>query len=114
MSITRFSFIICIISAESLLRREKPELLLASISRVFCDLYTVKVCADAGMGRHDVAAKLRMHEYKAGLYLGACRGFTVCALAAAVEHCRAADLKLKSTPVPSDVILARLAVGELG
>jgi DNA polymerase III, delta subunit len=98
---------------EALSRREKPELLLASISRVFCDLYAVRLCADEGMGKRDIAAKLKLHEYKAGLYVMACRNHTAEALAAAVERCREADLKLKSTQVASEVILTRLALSKI-
>lgn len=94
---------------EALARRERPEILLASITRVFCDLYAVRICVDAGMDKRAISQTLKMHEYKAGLYVSACRSRTSDSLARAVERCREADLKLKSTPLPGEVILARLA-----
>jgi DNA polymerase-3 subunit delta len=99
--------------SELLARRERPEILLAQVTRVFCDLYAVRMCVDAGMDKRAVAAALKMHEYKAGLYVSACKNRSAEALARAVEICRKADLKLKSTPVPDDVILARLAASKL-
>lgn len=98
---------------EALARRERPEILLASITRVFCDLYAVRVCADAGMDKRAISQTLKMHEYKAGLYVSACRSRTAESLARAVERCRDADLKLKSTPLPGEVILARLAAARI-
>ncbi len=97
----------------ALSRRERPEVLLASISRVFCDLYTVRLCADAGMTKRDIAAMLKMHEYKTGLYMSACRSHTSRSLAAAVESCRTADLKLKGTPIDGEIILSRLALSKI-
>lgn len=98
---------------ELLARRERPEILLAQVTRVFCDLYAVRVCADAGMDKRAIAASLKMHEYKAGLYITACRSRSADSLARAVEICRKADLKLKSTPIPGEVILSRLAASKL-
>jgi len=95
---------------EALSRREPPEILLASISRVFCDLFAVKSCLDSGMGRRDISEKLKMHEYKTGLYIGACKNHTSEALAETVGRCKSADLKLKSTSIESEVILQRLAI----
>ncbi|HHW25655.1 MAG TPA: DNA polymerase III subunit delta [Bacillota bacterium] len=98
---------------ELLARRERPEALLAQITRVFCDLYAVKTCLDAGMDKRAIASELGMHEYRVGLYISACANRGAESLARAVEKCLRADVLLKSTPIPGEVILARLAASKL-
>lgn len=94
--------------AEKKKNKEKPELLLAGISRVFSDLCLVRALSDAGLAQRDIAAKAKMHEYKAGLYLGACRKKSPALLRRTLALCHEADLKIKSTALDSYVVLDRL------
>ena len=81
------------------------------VTRVFRDL-TPFGCASTPAWTNALRRRSNA-RYKAGLYVSACKNRSAEALARAVEICRKADLKLKSTPVPGDVILARLVASKL-
>lgn len=70
---------------------------LASVSKAICDMLTVSRLAAAGYDQAGVASALKMHTYRAGLYLSAVRGMEPARLAAAAGRCREADVLLKST-----------------
>ena len=77
-------------------RKEEPIAVLASLSRVVCDLLTVAVMTEEGMEKADIARAMKMHEYKAALYLRSAAGFGRDRLYAALNRCRAADRLMKS------------------
>lgn len=77
-------------------RKEEPIAVLASLSRVVCDLLTVAAMAEEGMEKADIARAMKMHEYKAALYLRSAAGFGRDRLYAALKRCRAADRLMKS------------------
>jgi DNA polymerase-3 subunit delta len=91
-------------------RRERPEVLLSGISRVICDLAAVRALSDAGVSSAGIASRLRMHEYKAGLYVRSAARCEAAELERLVGRCYEADLLIKSTPVDSYTVLDRLAV----
>lgn len=70
---------------------------LASVSKAICDMLAVSRLAEAGYDQAGIAAALKMHTYRAGLYLSAVRGMEPARLAAAADRCREADILLKST-----------------
>lgn len=70
---------------------------LASVSKAICDMLAVSRLAGAGYDQAGIAAALKMHTYRAGLYLSAVRGMEPARLAAAADRCRQADVLLKST-----------------
>lgn len=92
------------------LQNEKPEILLSGVSRVFTDLLAVKTLSDAGNMPKDISAKLKMHEYKAGLYCKNCRRYTLPLLDKAVSMCYIADMKLKSSQLDSYTVLDNLVI----
>lgn len=77
-------------------RREEPIAVLASLSRVLCDLYTVACMAEEGAEKPEIARALKMHEYKTALYMKSAAGFGAARLAAALERVREADRLTKS------------------
>jgi len=77
-------------------RREEPIVVLGALSRVVSDLLTVAVMAEEGMEKSDVARAMKMHEYKAQLYLRAAENFGVPRLRAALTRCCETDLLMKS------------------
>lgn len=77
-------------------RKEEPIAVMASLSRVMCDLLTVATLAEGGMEKADIARTLKMHEYKASLYLRSAASFGIPRLTAAVRRCREADRLMKS------------------
>lgn len=70
---------------------------LASVSKAICDMLTVSRLAAAGYDPAGVASALKMHPYRAGLYLSAVRGMDPARLAAVAARCRRADVLQKST-----------------
>ena len=79
-------------------RRVEPVIILSEVSRVFCDLISVKSLAESGVPSGEIARILKMNEYKAKLYLGKAQGKSMARLRRAVELCSEADLSLKLSP----------------
>ncbi len=77
-------------------RKEEPIAVLAALSRVMSDLLTVSTLSESGAEKAEIAKTLRMHEYKAGIYLRAAAGFGTPRLAAALQRCIEADRLCKS------------------
>lgn len=76
-------------------RREDPIMILSEVNRVLCDLLSVKVMLDGGATVAEIASSLKMHEYKAGLYVRQARDTELARLRAAVRSCDDADKALK-------------------
>ena len=77
--------------------RESAIGVLASVSKCICDMMAVSYLVHDGCDKGVVASKMKMHEYRAGLYMQAVAGSPPERLLAAANRCREADLKLKST-----------------
>ncbi len=91
-------------------RREAPELILAGMIRVYCDLALVRMLSDGGASKSEIAASLKMHEYKTGLYLAKAKEIDAPHLKRAIEACFEMDVKMKSTPLEKYMLLDRLCV----
>ncbi len=94
---------------EMKLRKERPEILLSGISRVICDLLLVKTLQEQGDGSQAIAKKLKMHEYKAGLYYKSASKTSGARLRKIAQECADTDLLIKSSPLDSYKLLDRLA-----
>jgi DNA polymerase-3 subunit delta len=77
--------------------REPCIAVLASVTKCICDMMTISYLASEGADKATIAQKMKMHEYRAGLYLKAVAGSPPERLLAAAKRCREADVKLKST-----------------
>lgn len=78
-------------------RKEEPVAVTASLGRVLTDMLHVCVLQGEGLQKKEIAAALKMHEYKCSLYMQALRGTEPARLRAAVERCLETDRLLKST-----------------
>ena len=78
-------------------RQEKAPAVLGSVSRAVCDMLTVSTLLASGLDKSEIAKKMKMHEYRAGLYVNAVRDTEPARIRAAAERLREADLLLKST-----------------
>ncbi len=78
-------------------RREEPISVMASVSRTVCEMLEVALLSGEGKTKAEIAAALKLHEYKAGLYIRAVSGVEPDRLRAALERCRKTDALLKST-----------------
>lgn len=75
--------------------RVEPTVILGELSRTVCDMHATRILTDAGKSKSEVAATLKLHEYKAGLLMQAASRVTVERLARAVALCAEADFSLK-------------------
>ena len=60
------------------------------------------------MTKKDISQKIKMHEYRVGLYLDACRKKRPAVLSQTIALCYEADRKIKSTALDSYIVLDRL------
>lgn len=89
-------------------RGEEPVVILSTVSRVIGDLIRVRGCIDAGMTRAETASKCAMHEYKVKLYSEQLKNVSIQSLFKIADSASRADVKLKSSPVDSYILLERL------
>ena len=78
-------------------RGENPIRLLSAVSAVFCDMAAVSRLAASGADKREIAGRLKMHEYKTGLYMRATAGISGEDIYRAAAMCAEADVKMKST-----------------
>ena len=77
-------------------RKLDPIVVLSQISRLYGDMLTVAALAEEGMTQKQIAAQLKMHEYKTGLYLSAAKKCGVSALEKKLALCAEIDASLKN------------------
>ena len=77
-------------------RKVEPTLAIASVARTYADLLTVRSFAEAGLSQKEIATRLKMHEYKVGLYWRAAKKRTPGQLEEALAFCSRADNASKS------------------
>lgn len=93
--------------AKAKARREEPIVLLSSVSRVMCDMLAISNCLAEGMNKSEISKKLKMHEYKVGLYIRALpkdREIIITNL----KRCLDTDITMKSTGSAGYIPLERL------
>lgn len=76
-------------------QRVEPVIILAEVSRVICDLVSIKALAEQGLPTSEIAATLKMNEYKARIYASAAASKPYDKLKRALLLCSEADLSLK-------------------
>ncbi len=78
-------------------RREAPQMVLGSVSRSMNDMLSVALLMQKGCDKGEISRKLKIHEYKTGLIMTAVRDVEVAKLSAALDRCREADVKMKTS-----------------
>ncbi len=91
-------------------RKEAPELILGSVAKVYSDLYTVKTLMESGILKTELAKKIGMHEYKAGIYMQRAKSLSKNGLKKAISLCREADVKIKNSPLDNYTVLDMLVI----
>ncbi len=81
------------------LRRIEPFIIMGEVSRVFCDLMSVRLLADGGYDSRAVARELKMHEYRAGLYYAAAQRTPAPTLSRLLSLAAEADAAIKLSPM---------------
>jgi len=78
--------------------RVEPVIILSEVSRVICDLVSVKALCDQGLPVGEISSVLKMNEYRVKIYAGGVSGKSAKKLERAVDLCSDADLALKMSP----------------
>ena len=83
------------------LRRQKashepPFAILASVIRLYMEMYLVSAHFELGMNKTQISKALGIHEFKVGKYITSINGVNPKKLSRAVELCQEADVKSKS------------------
>lgn len=76
-------------------RRVDPLFILGEISRVYCDIMSVKILIDEGHSMPEIPSVLKMNEYKAKLYYRTAAAADTDKLLRALRLCSEADRALK-------------------
>ena len=87
------------ILADYRFRRIHPLIVLGDVTRVICDMITVRAMIAEGTTAKEIAQALKMHEFKVGLYQKSLRNISEKRLHRAFEACLAADASLKLSPL---------------
>lgn len=77
-------------------RRDEPIVVLAMVSRTLSDMLSVAMLIGDGFGAKEISERLKLHEYRVGLYIKAVAGRDVRKIRAALRRCRDADIAMKS------------------
>lgn len=94
-------------------RKVDPITVLSQISRLYGDMLAVAYLSEEGMTPKEVAAELKMHEYKAGLYVKAAKKNGAAAIEYRLRLCAELDAAMKNGN-PSYVGLERLIAESVG
>lgn len=88
---------------------EPPQAILGSVIRLYSDMLLVYRLYTGGMNKSQIAGALSIHEFKVGKYLSGIAGVSEKKLCRAVELCKEADIKSKSSSnVTSYIAVERL------
>ncbi len=83
------------ILAEMKRQRVEPTIIMGDISRVFCDMLTIRQLSDEGLRAPAIAQATRIHEYRVGLYLSGVQQIPAERLREIVGRCAEADVAVK-------------------
>ena len=88
------------ILADYRFRRVEPLMILGDVTRVICEMISVRAMTDGGLSAHEIGATFKppIHEYKIGLYQKSLRNTSEKRLRRALEACTVADTALKLSP----------------
>ena len=75
--------------------RTEPTMIMGELSKTLCDMQAVRLFLDAGKSMKEIAAALKLHEYKAGLLCKAVGKVDAARLARAVDLSVKADAAVK-------------------
>ena len=86
------------ILADYRFRRVEPLMILGDVTRVICDMISVRAMVSDGTPAAEIASVLKLHEFKVSLYQKSLRNTSEKRLHRALEACTAADTSLKLSP----------------
>lgn len=80
----------------------RPAIAFSGIYSTYINLYRVKAAMDGGMQVAEIAKRLKMNEYRTGLYASAAKNSSLKKISRVLMLCREADLKIKSESTSYD------------
>nr|MBQ4318113.1 hypothetical protein [Clostridia bacterium] len=89
-------------------QKEKPEIILATVTRVIGDLLLVSSLAEKGASKAEIAQRTKIHEFKVSIYLNRLKRLPPTYASAALERCMECDRMLKSTALDGYALIERL------
>ncbi|MBE6602627.1 MAG: DNA polymerase III subunit delta [Ruminococcaceae bacterium] len=75
--------------------RIDPVIIMGEVSRLVCDMVTVRSMLGDGLPSSEIASLLKMHEFKLGLYMKSLRNTTDEKMQKLMDACLSADFSLK-------------------
>ena len=92
-------------------RRNAPvQLIFGGMTKIYTDLYSLKLAADAGLTPDDAAKKFGMHPFVAKLRMARANSCDIRALSAIIEKCSDVDEALKTSPSDDYISLEKLII----
>ena len=76
-------------------RRVDPIILMSEVSRVLCDLMSIKALLDSGYSAKEISVTLKMNEYKTRLYCTSAASKSRARIEKGIVLCSEADMALK-------------------
>ncbi len=92
------------------LKNEPVPVILASITKIYTDLYGLKLASEAGVSSDDAAKRFGLHPYVAKLRMQKAKSCEKQALEEIISLCARTDEMLKSAPIDEYILLERLIV----
>ncbi len=92
------------------MRGEAAPVILGSIIKIYADLYSLKLCAEAGISHEEAAKRLGMHPYVAKMRMARAKTCEKAALEEIISLSAETDEALKSMPLDEYLLLERLVV----
>lgn len=96
------------ILADLKFRRVEPLYILSEVSRVVCDMASVKAMVAGGRTAGEISTALKMHEYRVGLYVRQVANLDESIFRAAVASCADADRAMKLSSVGGYGVIEKL------
>ncbi len=91
-------------------RKEKPVIILGSVTKTVSDMYAVKTLSDGGMTDADISKKLKIHSYRVSLYKKSTLRRRPERLASLLRLCTETDIKIKSTGLENYTEIEKLVI----
>ncbi len=91
-------------------RKEKPIMILSSVTKTVSDMYTVKLLSDGGMTDAEISKRLNIHTYRVGLYKKSTARRRPERLASILRLCSETDIKVKSTSLEDYTEIDKLVI----
>lgn len=95
-------------------KKEKPEKILSGINSTLCNIYSAKQLLTPGMTSDLVAAKMKIHPYRAKIYCSAASSVDGGRLEDLIAVCHRGDILIKNTALNPYTVLERLTAESLG